>query len=62
MFRILFMAQEIKKVLQDIGPERFSSVVSDGASAMQLAKRLISDEYPRIMPVSRKFLMTSGTK
>ena len=26
-------------------------MVSDGASAMQLAKRLISDEYPRIMPV-----------
>ena len=25
--------------------------MSDGASAMQLAKRLISDEYPRIMPV-----------
>jgi hypothetical protein len=47
----LFTAQEIKKILIDIGPERFSSVVSDGASAMQLAKQLISDEYPRIMPV-----------
>ena len=47
----LFTAQEIEKVLEDIGPERFSSVVSDGASAMQLAKRLISDKYPRIMPV-----------
>jgi hypothetical protein len=47
----LFTAEEIKKVLKDIGPEKFSSVVSDGASAMQLAKRIISDEYPRIMPV-----------
>ncbi|EXX54245.1 hypothetical protein RirG_236360 [Rhizophagus irregularis DAOM 197198w] len=47
----LFTAQEIKKILTDIGSQRFSSVVSDGASAMQLAKRLISDEYPRIMPV-----------
>jgi hypothetical protein len=26
-------------------------VVSDGASAMQLAKQLISEEFPRIMPV-----------
>jgi len=47
----LFTAQEIKKVLTDIGPQRFSSVVSDGASAMQLAKQLISEEFPRIMPV-----------
>ncbi|EXX69137.1 ribonuclease H-like domain-containing protein [Rhizophagus irregularis DAOM 181602=DAOM 197198] len=47
----LFTAEEIKKVLKDIGPQRFSSVVSDGASAMQLAKRLISEEYPKILPV-----------
>ena len=47
----LFTAQEIRKVLTDIGPQRFSSVVSDGASAMQLAKQLISSEFPRIMPV-----------
>ena len=26
-------------------------MVSDGASAMQLAKQLISEEFPRIMPV-----------
>ncbi|CAG8760223.1 6013_t:CDS:2, partial [Rhizophagus irregularis] len=47
----LSLAEEIKKVLKDIGPQRFSSVVSDGASAMQLAKRLISEEYPKILPV-----------
>jgi hypothetical protein len=47
----LFTAQEIKKILIYIGPEHFSSVVSNGASAMQLAKQLISDEYPRIIPV-----------
>ncbi|CAG8794498.1 17448_t:CDS:2, partial [Cetraspora pellucida] len=47
----IFTADEIEKVLVDVGVTKFGAVVSDGASAMSLAKQYISDKYPRILPI-----------
>ncbi|GBC26295.2 ribonuclease H-like domain-containing protein [Rhizophagus irregularis DAOM 181602=DAOM 197198] len=38
-----FNATEIEKVLTLIGPEKFAAVVSDAESAMQMARRLITE-------------------
>ena len=38
--------QELKKVIQEIGPEKVCSVVTDNASNMQAAWNLIEKEYP----------------
>ena len=46
-----FFAEEITKILEEVGPHRFSAVVSDGASYMQLAKRLITEQYPHILSI-----------
>ncbi|CAG8465990.1 7040_t:CDS:2 [Racocetra persica] len=48
---VIFTADEIEKVLLDIGANKFGAVISDGASAMSLAKQYISDKYPGILPV-----------
>ncbi|CAJ0745755.1 10658_t:CDS:2, partial [Entrophospora sp. SA101] len=47
-----YIADEIEKVLTSIGPEKFVVVVSDGEAAMQMARRLISQQYPNILPIS----------
>ncbi|CAG8743994.1 10314_t:CDS:2 [Racocetra persica] len=47
----IFTVDEIEKVLVDIGINKFSAVVSDGASAMSLAKKYILDKYPKILLV-----------
>jgi hypothetical protein len=46
-----FISKEILKVIEDVGAENFSSVVSDNASTMVKAKRLVNEKYPHIIPV-----------
>ena len=46
-----FTANEIEKILNDIGPKKFSTITSDGASAMKLAKAYIMEKFPFILPV-----------
>ncbi|EXX56855.1 hypothetical protein RirG_212430 [Rhizophagus irregularis DAOM 197198w] len=46
-----FNATEIEKVLTLIGPEKFAAVVSDAESAMQMARRLITEKYTHILSI-----------
>ncbi|GBC48407.2 ribonuclease H-like domain-containing protein [Rhizophagus irregularis DAOM 181602=DAOM 197198] len=46
-----FNATEIEKVLTSIGPEKFAAVVSDAESAMQMARRLITEKYTHILSI-----------
>jgi hypothetical protein len=45
------LESEIKKVLNEVGPEKFAAVVSDNASAIAAARRRISESYPHIMNI-----------
>ena len=47
----LFNVAEIEKVLTLVGPKKFTAVVSDAESAMQMARRLISEKYPYILSI-----------
>jgi len=44
-----FIAQKIKEVLENIGPNKISAIVSDNASNMVLAKNIIAKEFPHII-------------
>jgi hypothetical protein len=46
-----FISKEILKIIEDIGHEKFSSIVSDNASVMVAAKRLVNEKYPNIIPI-----------
>jgi hypothetical protein len=46
-----FNANEIEKVLTSIGPEKFLAIVSDAESAMQMARKLITEKYPYILSI-----------
>ncbi|CAG8836764.1 10902_t:CDS:1, partial [Cetraspora pellucida] len=46
-----FISNEIIKIIEEIGPKKFKAVVSDGAIAMQLAKSLVAQKYPYIIPI-----------
>lgn len=46
-----FLSNEIIKVVEEIGPKKFGAVVSDGAAAIQLAKNLVAQKYPYIIPI-----------
>lgn len=46
-----FLANKIIEVIEDVGPTKFSGIVSDNASAMVLAKRLVNEKYGSIMPI-----------
>ena len=46
-----FNAEKITDVLEKVGPEKFSTVVSDAESAMMAAKRQIANKYPHILPI-----------
>jgi len=39
------------EVIEDVGPTKFAGIVSDNASAMVLAKKLVNDQYEFIMPI-----------
>ena len=46
-----FILKEILKVIEDVECNKFSSVVSDNASTMIAAKKLVNEKYPHILPV-----------
>lgn len=46
-----FLAEKINEVITDIGPEKFSAVVSDHAAACASAKRIIADTHKHIIPI-----------
>jgi Protein of unknown function (DUF 659) len=45
------LAQKINEVLQNIGTNNFGAIVSDHASNMVLAKKLINEKYSHIIPI-----------
>ena len=46
-----FLCTEISRVLNEVGVNKFSAVVSDHAANIVLAKKLISEQYPHIIPM-----------
>ncbi|RHZ52874.1 hypothetical protein Glove_456g9 [Diversispora epigaea] len=46
-----FLKNEIIKVIEEVGAEKFCSLVSDHASNVVLAKNLVSTKYPHIFPI-----------
>ena len=42
------LVEEIDKVLQKVGPDKFAAVVTDNASNCALARSIISEKYPFI--------------
>ena len=46
-----FISKEILKVIEDVGCNKFSSVVSDNASTMIVAKKLVNEKYPHTVLV-----------
>jgi len=49
-----FNVAEIEKVLTSVGAKKFVAVVSDAESAMQMARRLISEKYSNILSIRCK--------
>ena len=45
------LESEIKKVIIEVGSEKFAAVVSDNASAISAARRRISESYPHIINI-----------
>jgi hypothetical protein len=43
------LAKKIKEVIDDVGSDRFGAIVSDHASNMVLAKKLVNQTYPHII-------------
>ena len=46
-----FIANKIKGVLEEVGPNRFSAIVSDNGANVKLARNQISQSYPHIFSV-----------
>ncbi|CAG8587334.1 12298_t:CDS:2, partial [Cetraspora pellucida] len=46
-----FLADEIQDIIETIGVEKFSGIVTDGAANMKLAKNLVVKAYPYILPI-----------
>ncbi|CAG8489537.1 20494_t:CDS:2 [Dentiscutata erythropus] len=49
----------LNEIIEEIGPEKFRAVVSDGATAMQLAKNLIIEDDPRALNKKLRGYVTS---
>jgi hypothetical protein len=47
----VFLAKEIEDIIKQIGPEKFSAVVSDAGANIQNARKIISEKYPNILNV-----------
>lgn len=43
------MASEIKKILQNIGLQKFAALVTDHGSNLRVARQLINNEHPSIL-------------
>ena len=46
-----YIAEKIIEVIESVGPKKFSAVVSDNASSMVKAKKLVNKKYENIMPI-----------
>jgi hypothetical protein len=46
-----YISQKILDVIEELGPEKISSVVSDNASSMVAAKKLVNQQYNHIIPI-----------
>jgi len=46
-----FLCNEISQVLNNVSSEKFCAIVSDHAANIILAKKLIADQYPYILPM-----------
>jgi replicative superfamily II helicase len=46
-----YIAEKIIEVIESVGPKKFSAVVSDNASSMVKAKKLVNEKYENIMPI-----------
>jgi len=46
-----FLAERIKEVINIVGKEKFSAIVSDNASNVKKAREMIQEEFPSIQNV-----------
>ena len=46
-----FMFKTISNIIEEIGKEKFSSIISDNAATMVVTKRKINEKYGHIIPV-----------
>ncbi|CAG8648677.1 12894_t:CDS:2 [Rhizophagus irregularis] len=46
-----FNARKMLEVLEKVGPEKFSAIITDAESAMMAAKRQVANKYPHILPM-----------
>src|SRR5256886_9789974 len=46
-----YIAKKIIEVIESVGPKKFSAVMSDNASSIIKAKKLINEKYENIMPI-----------
>src|SRR4051794_13162370 len=46
-----FNAEKMLEVLEKVGPEKFSAIISDAESAMIAAKCQVANKYPHILPM-----------
>ena len=46
-----FIANQIESVLEAVGPDRFSAIVSDNGANVRLARNQISQTYPHIFSI-----------
>ena len=44
-----FLANQIEKIINIIGSNKFAGLVTDGASNCKMARKLIKEKYPRII-------------
>ncbi|PKC58052.1 hypothetical protein RhiirA1_471565 [Rhizophagus irregularis] len=54
-FILILPSDEILKVIEEVGLEKFLSVISDNVSTMVAAKRLVNKKYSHIMPIVNYF-------
>ncbi len=47
----IFLAKEMDEIIEQIGPEKFSAVVSDGGANIQNARKIITEKYNNILNV-----------
>jgi hypothetical protein len=46
-----FLADKMIEIIENVSSTKFGGIVSDNASAMVLAKKLVNDQYGFIMPI-----------
>jgi hypothetical protein len=46
-----FNAEKIIRILEEVGPEKFTAVVTDAEAAMMAAKRVVTSTFPNILSI-----------